>query len=72
MRLARHEAHHIKKYIYPVTCRGSLQGFEMLRIPHCTSNRLIDGGKVLSFTHHPRSIPGNIISLLLVLISVRN
>jgi hypothetical protein len=27
----------------------------MSRIPHCLDNRLTDGGKVVSFTHRPRS-----------------
>jgi hypothetical protein len=29
----------------------------MLRIPHCLDNRLIDGRKVVSPTHRPRSTP---------------
>jgi hypothetical protein len=29
----------------------------MLRITHCLDNRLIDGGKVVSTTHRPRSTP---------------
>jgi hypothetical protein len=29
----------------PVKGRGDLQSCEMLRIPHCLDNRLIDGGK---------------------------
>jgi hypothetical protein len=30
---------------------------EMLRIPHCLDNGLKDGGKLVSLTHWPRSIP---------------
>jgi hypothetical protein len=41
----------------PITGRGSLQGCEMLRIPHCLDNRLTDGGKVVGLTHRPRSAP---------------
>jgi hypothetical protein len=29
----------------------------MLRIPYCLDNRFIDGGKVVSLTHRPRSTP---------------
>jgi hypothetical protein len=29
----------------------------MLRIPNCLDNRITDGGKVVSFTHRPRSTP---------------
>jgi hypothetical protein len=43
-----------------ITGRGGLYGCEMLRIPHCLDNRLIDGSKVVSHTitilgifHHP-------------------
>jgi hypothetical protein len=42
----------------------------MLRIPHCVDSRLTDGGKVVSLVHWPRFTHRNIISLLLVLISV--
>jgi hypothetical protein len=41
----------------PVTGLGGLQGCEMLRIPHCLGNRLIDGGKVVSPTHQPHFTP---------------
>jgi hypothetical protein len=41
----------------PVTGRGGLQGCQMLRIPHCLDNRLIDGGKVVSPTHRPHFTP---------------
>jgi hypothetical protein len=34
----------------PVTICGGLEGCEMLRIPLCVENRLIDGGKVVSPT----------------------
>jgi hypothetical protein len=37
----------------PVTGRGGLEGCDMLWIPHCLDNRLIDGGKVVSPTHQP-------------------
>jgi hypothetical protein len=43
----------------------------MLKTPHCLSNRLTDGGKVVSLTHRTRSTPKNIIFLFLVSISVR-
>jgi hypothetical protein len=33
-----------KSKAIPVTGRGGLLGYEMLRIPHCLDNRLIDGG----------------------------
>jgi hypothetical protein len=39
------------KSIVPLTDCGGLLGCEMLRIPHCLENRLIDGGKVASPTH---------------------
>jgi hypothetical protein len=45
----------------PVTGRGGLQGCEILRIPHCLDNMVIDGGKVVSSTHQPHLFPGNII-----------
>jgi hypothetical protein len=32
----------------PVTGRGGLQIYEMLRIPQCLGNRLTDGGKVVA------------------------
>jgi hypothetical protein len=51
-----------------VTGREGLQGCEMLRIPRCLDNRLIDGGKVVSPTHRPHS-PETFF--FLVLISVR-
>jgi hypothetical protein len=38
----------IKSKAIPVTGRGGLWGCEMLRIPHCLDNRLINGGKVVS------------------------
>jgi hypothetical protein len=59
----------LKKSI-PVTGRGGLQVCETLRIPHYLDIRLIDGGKVVSPTHRPRSTPRNIIFLLLVLIAL--
>jgi hypothetical protein len=34
----------------PITCRGSLWGCEMLRIPYCVYSRLTDGGEVVSLT----------------------
>jgi hypothetical protein len=37
-------------------CEG-LQGFEMMKIPHCLDSRLTDDGKVVSPKHRPRSIP---------------
>jgi hypothetical protein len=36
---------------------GGCEGCEMLRIPHCLDNRLIDGGKVVSPTNQPRCTP---------------
>jgi hypothetical protein len=41
----------------PVTGRGGLQGCEMLRIPQCLDNRFTHGGKAVSLTSWPRSIP---------------
>jgi hypothetical protein len=46
-----------KSKAIPVTGRTDLQGCDMLRIPHCLDNRLIDGGKVISLTHRPLSTP---------------
>jgi hypothetical protein len=43
-----------KSKAIPITGCG---GLEMLRIPHCLDNRLIDGGKVVSPTHQPRFTP---------------
>jgi hypothetical protein len=39
-----------------VTGLGDLLGCEMLRTPHCI-DRLTDGGKVVSPTHHPHFTP---------------
>jgi hypothetical protein len=36
----------LKGKAIPVRGRGGLEGCEMLRIPHCLDNRLIDGGKI--------------------------
>jgi hypothetical protein len=44
-----------KSKAIPVTRRGGLSFCEMLRIPHCQDNRLIDGGDVVSLTHRPLS-----------------
>jgi hypothetical protein len=41
----------------PVTGRGSLWGCHMIRVPYYLNIRLTDGGKVVSPTHWPRSIP---------------
>jgi hypothetical protein len=41
----------------PVTGRGGLQGCDMLRVPHCLDNLLIDGGKVVSPSHRPHFTP---------------
>jgi hypothetical protein len=38
-------------------CYEHLRNKQMFRIPHCLDNRLIDGGKVVSPTHWPRSTP---------------
>jgi hypothetical protein len=46
-----------KVKLSPLTGRGSLQGCEILRITHCTYNRLIDGSKVVILTHRLRSTP---------------
>jgi hypothetical protein len=44
----------------------------MLRIPHCLDNLLIDGGKVVSFTHPPHFTPQKHYYFnVLVAISVR-
>jgi hypothetical protein len=42
----------------------------MLRFPHFLDNRLIDGGKVVSFTRRPTFTPKNIPIVFLVFISV--
>jgi hypothetical protein len=47
----------LRNLAIPVTGRGGLWRFEILRIPHCLDNRLTDGGKVVSLKHRPRSIP---------------
>jgi hypothetical protein len=46
-----------KKKIIPVTGCGGLLRCEVLRIPYSLDNRLIDGGKIVSPTHRPRSSP---------------
>jgi hypothetical protein len=53
--------------------RGGLYGCEMLRIPHCLDNWLVDGGKVVSTTHLPHFTPQKhyLFLMLPVLISVR-
>jgi hypothetical protein len=62
----------IKKSKVEVTGRGGLYGCEMLRIPHCLDNPLIDGDKVVSPTHRPRFTPQKYNFFLFpVLISVR-
>jgi hypothetical protein len=58
----------------PVTGCGGLYGCDMLRIPHCLDNRLIDAGKVVSSTHRPHfTSQKHYYSFLMlqVLISVR-
>jgi hypothetical protein len=44
--------------------------YEMLRIPLCLDNRLIDGDEVVSLRTGRALLPTSIIFLLLVLISV--
>jgi hypothetical protein len=46
---------HIKSKAIPVTRRGGLYGCEMLRMPHCLDNRLIDDCEVISLTRRSRS-----------------
>jgi hypothetical protein len=46
-----------KSKVIPVTGLGGLEGCEMLRIPHCVDNRLIDSGKAVSLTHPPQFTP---------------
>jgi hypothetical protein len=41
----------------PITGRGGPLGCEILRIPHCLDNRLIDGGKFVSPMHRPNVTP---------------
>jgi hypothetical protein len=41
----------------PLTGRGGLHGFEILRISHCIDSLLTDGGKFVSPTHPPRFTP---------------
>jgi hypothetical protein len=60
----------VKKAIR-VTDLGGLQGCEMLRIPHCLDNRLIDGGKFVSPTHRPHFTPQKHYFMPLILMSVR-
>jgi hypothetical protein len=56
-----------------ITGLGGLECCEMLRVPHCLDNRLIDGGKYVILTHPPHFTPQNIIIwMFLVLISVRS
>jgi hypothetical protein len=57
----------------PVTGRGGLEGYEMLRIPHILDDQHIDGGKVVSPTHQPHFTPQKHYFILMfpVLISVR-
>jgi hypothetical protein len=40
-----------------------LQGYEMLRIPHCIDNRTTDGGKEISPRNRPRSTPHHYYSV---------
>jgi hypothetical protein len=42
---------------FPISGRGGLYGCKILRILHCLDSRLIDGGKVVSFTHRPHHSP---------------
>jgi hypothetical protein len=51
------ELEYLSKKTIPVTGRGGLLGYEMLRIPHCLDNRLTDGSKVVSPTHWPHFTP---------------
>jgi hypothetical protein len=46
---------YVKNKAIPVTGRGGLYGYEMLRIPHCLDNRLTDGGRIVSLTHRQRT-----------------
>jgi hypothetical protein len=47
-----------KKYKpIPLAGLGGVQGFDMLRIPHCLDTRLTDGGEVLDLIHWQRSTP---------------
>jgi hypothetical protein len=41
----------------PLTGRGGLEGFEMLRIPHSLDSRLKDGGEIVNLKHWPRYTP---------------
>jgi hypothetical protein len=68
--LINHHWFSVKKAI-PVTGCGGLQGCEMLRIPNCLDNQLIDGGKTVS-PHAPVALysPGTLFFLMFrVLIS---
>jgi hypothetical protein len=40
-----------------VAGREGVESSEMLRIPYCVDNRLIDGRKVVSPTHQPHFTP---------------
>jgi hypothetical protein len=50
---------HGKKAI-PVPRSGGQKGREMSRLPHFLDNRLTDGGEIVSLTHRPPFMPGNI------------
>jgi hypothetical protein len=58
---------------YPRNRPWSPIGFEMIRIPHCLDNRLIDGGEDVSPTQRQHFTPQKHSSSLMfpVLISVR-
>jgi hypothetical protein len=55
----------VKNKTIPITGRC-----EMLGVPHCLDNRVIDGGKAVSPTHRPHFTP-QIFLMFPVLISVR-
>jgi hypothetical protein len=63
---------HTKSRAIPVTSCEGLLGCEMLRIPYCLDNELIDGSDIVRLTNRPLSTPQKYFSFLsLVLISVR-
>jgi hypothetical protein len=53
----KYEVKKSKNQAISVTGRGSLQGREMLRIPHCLDNQLTDGGEVVSPMHQQDFTP---------------
>jgi hypothetical protein len=47
----------VKRKAIPISGRGSLWDFDMLRISQCLDSWLTDGGKAVSPTHRPLCTP---------------